>query len=300
MPAAPSPISIAARTRTGMMMALAGFALLSMGDGLIKSIAGGWPGTAVATLRYIIGTIVLAALLAARHGRAGFTTSRPGLHFARGASVALGSACFFISIFLMPLADATAIQFTNPMFVALASALFMGEKASRAVWAATCVAFVGVLIVLRPQVADMGLAALLPMGTALCMAGTMIFNRMAAGEGDVLKMQFLITAMAVPVLIAVTLLGHLSGMPSLHVTIPDASVVLKCSIVAVTASVAHGLLFMATEQASAASIAPMTYIQLLVSAGIGMAVYQDWPDAPAIAGACLIVGAGLWLWRKQR
>ncbi len=58
--------------RWGMLIALAGFACLSVGDAIIKTIAGEWPGTAVAALRYCFGVTGLGAFLFWREGRKGF------------------------------------------------------------------------------------------------------------------------------------------------------------------------------------------------------------------------------------
>lgn len=299
MPSASSPIATASAVRSAMLLALAGFALLSIGDGIIKSIDSEWPPTAVATLRYLFGTVMLTLLLGLREGPRSFGTHRPWLHLGRGASVAIGSSCFFAAIFLMPLADATAIQFTNPMFVAIGSALFMREKVSKSVWLSIVLAFCGVLIVLRPNLIELGLAALLPMVTALTMASMMIFNRMASGDGGALKMQYLISAFALPVLFGITWLSHYSPSAGFTLAAPSTTVIIKCALVSVSASCAHGLIYMATERASAAMIAPMTYVQLLVSTAIGMAVYHNMPDWPTILGSTLIVGAGLLLWRAQ-
>ena len=76
---------------------------------------------------------------------------RPRLQLGRGAAVALATICFFMAVMAMPLADATAIQFTSPILTGILSALVLGERAPRAVWGATALAFAGVLVVLRPN-----------------------------------------------------------------------------------------------------------------------------------------------------
>src|SRR5688572_27176496 len=102
-------------TRTALLLALLGFASLSVGDGLAKSMTGEWPGTAVSALRYIFGAAGLTVAVAIRHGRQGFVLPRPWLQVGRGAAVALATICFFMGVMAMPLADATAILFTSPM-----------------------------------------------------------------------------------------------------------------------------------------------------------------------------------------
>ena len=285
---------------SGMLIALLGFSCLSVGDGIMKSLGGQWPGTAVAALRYSIGAIGLGVLLFAKEGRAGFRLPKPGAQLARGFFVAMATLAFFSSIFLMPLAEATAIMFLNPMLTALISAWLLKERAGPVTWTMTVIAFAGVLIVLRPNIAALGWPALLPVGAALGMAFVMIFNRKVARSGSVLLMQFLIAAIAAPFLICAALAGHFSGIEALRVPALTPQVLLVCTIVACTASFSHMIVYVATTRASAAAVAPMTYVQLLVATVIGMIFYRDYPDAVSLAGAVLIIGSGLTLWRYNR
>jgi drug/metabolite transporter (DMT)-like permease len=275
---------------------LAGFALLSVGDSVIKSIAGEWPGTAVAALRFALGAAGLGALLWWREGRGAFAAPRLGLQAARGLALALASLFFFLAIFVMPLAEATAIQFANPMITALLSLALFGERLPRAAWGAIILAFAGVLTVLRPNVAELGLAALLPLAAALGMAALMILNRRTQGDVSPLAAQFFVAAFATPPLLLAALAGQASGSAALAIDMPSAGVVLRCALVAVSASLAHALVYMATTRASAAAIAPTVYVQIIAATLIGIGWFGDWPDAVAVVGTAIIIAAGLWLW----
>jgi drug/metabolite transporter (DMT)-like permease len=283
-----------------LLLAISGFALLSAGDVLVKTIHSPLPGIAIATIRYIFGAVLLGCLLWWREGRTGFTLPRPWVQLGRAVSASTCAACFFTALFLMPLTEATVITFLAPALVALFSSIFLKEHAPTSVWIAIAVAFSGVLIVLRPEVALIGWAGLLPLGTACGMAMLVIFNRMVAGTGSVLQMQFLISALAVPVLATLALAGHLSSIPALQLSWPEASVILRCGIVACSASIAHAFLYKATENSSAAAIAPATYVQLLVAMTFGFVLFGDVPDAAALGGAALIIGTGLYLWHAGR
>ena len=286
--------------RSGLVYALCGFALLSIGDAVIKSIAGAWPGTAVAALRYSIGAIGLGTLLFLKEGRQGFAFPMPKMQLLRGFSVAMATICFFCSIFLMPLADATAIGFTSPMITAIFSAIFLHERTSMTKWLAILIAFGGVLLIMRPNVAELGWVALLPLAAAISMAFMIIGNRAVAGAGSPLLMQFLVAAVAVPFILSAAFIGHFSGVDALMVGMPDWTIIARCTLVAVTASFGHWLIFMATTRASAAEIAPMTYIQLLMAIGLGIILFGDWPDLTSLAGAGIIIASGLLLWRGSR
>jgi drug/metabolite transporter (DMT)-like permease len=125
----------------------------------------------------------------------------------------------------------------------------------------------------------------------------MMFNRMAAGDAPVMVMQFLLAAVAAPLLVAAATLLHFAG---LSVGRPSSEVVAKCLGVALFATTGHSLIFAAVERASASTVAPMTYVQLLVAAALGWLWFGDRPDAATFTGAALIIGGGLILWRAQR
>ena len=284
----------------GLLMALAGFAALSGGDAVIKSIAGEWPGTAVAALRYSIGAAGLGALLWIREGRAAFSVPMPAMQLVRGISVATATLCFFSAIFLMPLAEATAIIFTSPIITAMLSAVLLKERVGKATWFASIFAFIGVLMIMRPNIALLGAAALLPLISAFCMSLMMMANRAVAGSGSPLQMQFLIAAIAAPVLLIAAFAGQISGLPVFAISMPDWTVIVRCTLVALTATCSHWLVYLATTKATAADIAPMSYIQLPTAMLLGIILFQDWPDALALAGFAVIIAAGLYLWHNGR
>ena len=286
--------------RTALILALCGFAVLSIGDALVKTMASQWPDTAVAALRYGAGAMGLGIVVAATEGRKGFRVPMPWLQLGRGIGVSIATICFFLGVMAMPLADATAIQFTSPMFTGILSALLLGEKAPKAVWGATALAFAGVLVVLRPNVLALGWPAFYPVGAAIGMACLMICNRKAAGAASPIAMQFLVAMMAAPMLIVAASLFALSGAAQFQVPVPPASVVIKCLVIACTATIAHLLIYMAAVRASAAVVAPMTYVQLLVAALLGWMLFGTAPDLSTFGGAALIIGGGLLLWRSQK
>lgn len=286
--------------RSGLLFALGGFALLSVGDVLVKSMAGAWPGTAIAALRYVFGAIGLGTILLLREGPKGFAFPKLGWQIVRGGSVAMSAMTSFTAFHLMPIAEATAISFTSPMLTAFLAAAVLKEPMRRQTWIATGVAFAGVLVILRPNLAVLGPAALLPVLAATGMAFLMVANRKVMGTGTALSMQFNVALIGAIVLCVGAVAGHFSGISLFAVPALPISVLVKAAIISVTASCAHALLYLATTRAGAASIAPMTYVQLLLAGTFGWALFGERPDVVAVAGAFVIVGAGLYLWRAGR
>lgn len=288
------------RTNNGFVIAAAGFALLSCGDAVIKSMAGEWPVPAVAALRFALAAPLLALLVAVKDGKAGFAVRRPWLQFGRGFMLAASSVTFFLSLFAMPLAEATAIVFVNPVITALGSAFFLKEPLHPRAWLASILALVGVALVLRPNLAELGAVAFLPLVAATFFSAMMILNRMAAGTGQPMALQWVMVSVAAPLVLVGATIGHFSGEPSLAISWPDGSVILRCAMVAVSASLAHWLIFQGTMRATAADAAQAVYAQLPVAIMIDALVFRHYPDMMALAGAALIIAAGMSMWLQQR
>jgi drug/metabolite transporter (DMT)-like permease len=287
------------RSSNGFLIAMAGFGLLSCGDAVIKSMAGLWPVPAIAALRFSLAVPLLAAIVAMRDGSGGFAVQRPWVQVGRGLMLAASSMLFFLSLFVMPLAEATSIVFVSPVITALLSAVVLKEPMHPRAWLATGLALAGVALVLRPNLAELGALALLPLAAAFFFSGMIVFNRMAAGTGSAMALQWAMVLVAAPAVLIFAVAGDLSGEPGLSVGWPDKSVILRCAIVAVSASAAHWLIFQGTVRSSAADAAQAVYIQLPIALAIDAAIFRHFPDAMALGGAMLIICAGLSMWLNQ-
>jgi drug/metabolite transporter (DMT)-like permease len=290
--------SIAHVRRQSFLLALAGFSMFSLGDGITKSTAGLWPGIAVAAMRFGIAAFGLGLILLTRQGFSGFAMPRPWIQIGRGAAMTVSTGCIFMAFQVMPLATATAIAFTTPLLTALLSALLLRERVPLRIWATIFAALAGVILVLRPNFAALGLFALLPIGSALAMAWLMILNRQAADLTTPLLSQFLVALLATPMLVLLAFALHLTGDPAFHIGIPSWSLIARTAVLATSATIGHWLVYLATVRASAATIAPANYVQILFAVTIGWIVFGDMPDVLTFAGIALIIGAGLWLLRN--
>ena len=284
--------------RAGLLYALAGFCTLSIGDAIIKGMAGEWPAPAMAATRYIAGTLLLAIMLARSEGVAALRLPKDPLHWLRGVAISLSAVGMFLAVWLMPLAEATTIAFTQPMITAVLAMLVLGERARPSTWVATLVAFSGVFLVLRPNFEMAGWGVLFPLMGATGMAVTIIANRKVHGRASILAMQYYMSVTAMIFLVAATAAGHLSGLDNFRMHMPHWTVIARCAFIGLTATLAQWLIFMGTVKAGAGTVAPMTYGQLLMAVTLGMAFFGERPDAMALLGAAIIIGAGLFLWRR--
>src|SRR6188768_516061 len=228
--------------RAGLLYALAGFCTLSIGDAIIKGMAGQWPAPAMAATRYIAGTVLLSILLARSEGLAALRLPKDPLQWVRGVAISLSAMGMFLAVWLMPLAEATTIAFTQPMITAVLAMLVLGERARLSTWLATLVAFSGVFLVLRPNFEMAGWGVLFPLMGATGMAVTIIANRKVQGRASILAMQYYMSVTAMIFLVAATTAGHLSGLDNFRMHLPDWTVVARCVFIGLTATLAQWLI----------------------------------------------------------
>jgi drug/metabolite transporter (DMT)-like permease len=286
--------------RAGLLYALAGFCTLSIGDAIVKSMAGEWPAPAMAAVRYIVGTFVLAVVLVRQEGWRAAALPKDKVQWVRGLAISCSAIGMFFAVWLMPLSEATTIAFTQPMITAVLAMVLLGERARRSTWIATLIAFVGVFIVLRPNFTSAGWGSLFPLMGATGMSVTIIANRAVTGRAGVLAMQYYMSVTAMLILSAATVAAHFSGMETFRLTVPDWTIIGRCAFMGLSATGAQMLIYMGTVKAGAGTIAPMTYGQLLMATGLGWLFFGDTPDALAMLGAAIIIGAGLYLWSTGR
>ena len=93
-----------------------------------------------------------------------------GMQFARGVLLAIATACFFAALQHLPLAEAIAIYFVQPLLLTAISALFLGETVRLRRILAIAIGLTGVMVILQPSLILFGWPALLPLITALAMA----------------------------------------------------------------------------------------------------------------------------------
>jgi drug/metabolite transporter (DMT)-like permease len=286
--------------RAGLLYALAGFCTLSIGDAIIKGMAGDWPAPAMAATRYVVGTALLAFLLARHEGLGALALPKDKLQWLRGISISMSAIGMFLAVWIMPLAEATTIAFTQPIITALLAMAFLGERARRSTWIATFAAFIGVFIVLRPNFETAGWGVLFPLMGAAGMAVVIIANRKVHGRASIMAMQYYMSVTAMIFLLFATTLGHFSDVEGFTMNWPHWSIVARCAFIGLSATLAQWLIYMGTARAGAGTIAPMTYGQLLMAVALGWIFFADRPDGLALVGAAIIIGAGLYLWHDSR
>lgn len=272
-----------------MIAAVGTFVLM---DTTAKYLSHWYPPAFIVWARYISNLAVLLVFLAARGELGRLRSARPGLQFARGLLLALATLLFFTSLSVLPLADANAISFVMPLFVAALAVPMLGERLEMPRLIAILVGLAGALVIVRPGSDLFTPYALLPLGMALCNALYQILTRKIAG------LEHPLTSLIWGAMVGAGLLSF--AAPFVWVTPGAAFHGLLIVVIGVLASVGHYLLIRAYDRASATLLVPFTYSALIWAMLMGWLVFGDFPDGWSLFGMGIIVASGLYLASRQR
>ncbi len=214
----------------------------------------------------------------------------------------LGAALLSITAALkhMPIPNALAIFFVEPLILTLMSAAILGEKLGWRRLAAVTVGLVGALIVIRPNWAAFGPAAVYPLITAVCFAGYLLITRVMTQQGGRVALQFWIGVFAMGALAVVTLVGDHFGAPALVLSWPGQWELLLLACMGLLAAVSHQLIANAFARAEAGALAPLQSLEIITAVLIGWFVFGDFPDRLTWAGTVIIIGAGIYVFYRER
>ena len=262
-------------------------------DVTVKILSERYPVPLIVWARWTVQTLIIVALLGPKMRFGLFRTARLPVQLVRGAVLIGSSACFFSALHFLPLAEATALNYTSPILVTLMAAWLLQERLTRTRWAFIVAGFVGMLLIVRPGSDMLTPAALFALGAALLYATFQILTRKLAGEN-------LMVLLAYPSVIGTAALSLIVPFffPD-EVWYPVVDTAAFVSIGAI-GFLGHYLFIRAFQRAPASAIAPFTYTQLVWSTLAGWLVFGTFPDGWALAGIVVIAGSGVILTWYER
>ncbi|MDC0033072.1 DMT family transporter, partial [Alphaproteobacteria bacterium] len=146
--------------------------------GIVRYLAADFHFIEISFFRALFGIIIMLPWLM-RVGFGVLKTKNTKLYVARGFLGTLAMYGYFGGISLIPLADATAISFTFPLFIALGGVLLLKEKAHTARWISLFVGFAGTLIVIRPGFQEINAGFIMVIGAGVLVALSAMFLKIA-------------------------------------------------------------------------------------------------------------------------
>ena len=174
----------------------------------------------------------------------------------------------------------------------LLAALVLGERVTRTRTALCLAGFGAVLLIVRPGTDAMGPAALLPLASALCLAGYFLLTRMAAGQGSPLAMHA-VAAAAGTIFLAVVLPLAGAGEEAALVWPSGTGTWLALASLGIVSTVSHMAIIVALARAPASALAPLNYLEIVSATALSFVVFGTLPDLWTVLGAALIAAIGL-------
>ncbi len=295
---------------TGIVCLIAGIAIFSLQDLILKWVSGDYPLHQAMVLRSITAIPFLMLFVSRENGLASLRTPRWRQLVGRGLVMFVAYTCYYLALASLPIATTVALYFVAPLFITLLSVLFLSETVGPRRWLAVIGGFAGVLIVLRPGSDLFDWASLLPIISGLCYGASMVMaRRMGQGDGAAVlafygNTVFLACATGLALVFgggAFASESHASlgfllrgwAMP----TTGDLLLMLACGPIAAAGLT---LLTQAYRIAQANIVAPFEYTALLWGVLWGWLFWRDWPDTISWLGISVIMGAGLYILYRER
>ncbi len=270
------------------MLAMLGFASM---DAISKWLVADYAIGQMMWIRYAVFCVFAWFVVRRRGLITSLRTQRPWLQGGRALLAVVESAVFVLAFNYLPLADTHAVAATSPLIVIALGALFLGERAGLARWLAVAVAFIGMLMIVRPGLKTFDWPVLLPLLGAILWAAYQVLVRLCsrtdAPDTTLVWSAFIAFG-------ATTLVGPWQWRW------PDATAWGLLIAIALLGSLAHYALIKALDHAEAGAVQPYSYTLLVWAAVLGALVFGDIPDHWTLAGAAIIVASGLYTWHHDR
>lgn len=294
----------------GVAFLVAGVAVFSVQDLILKLLSGDYPLHQAMVLRSLTAIPFLLALVHYEAGLKSLFTPGTGAMIRRGVIMFIAYTAYYIALPALPMATTVALYFSAPLFITLLSVLILKEQVGPRRWMALLAGFVGVVIMVRPTGAVFEWAALLPVLSGFAYALSMISARRLGATESAAALAFwgnavfLAAALVMSAILGTGAYGD-QAHPSLAFLLRgwamptpfDALLMMSCGVIAAAGLT---LLTQAYRIAEASVVTPFEYTGLLWSVIYGWVFWRQWPDATAWAGIAIIIGAGLYvLWREQ-
>ena len=211
-------------------------------------------------------------------------------HFWRTFMGTVSMVLGFYAVSMLPLADATALGFSQPLFSVCVAALVLREKVRWRRWSATIVGFIGVLVMVRPGAGSLQPGALVALTNALTVAlSILLVRRLSNSEAPLMILtQFAIWS---------TLL---LAVPAIWVwRWPDAWGWVLAIGVSASATIGQYFWVQAFKAGEMSAIAPFEYLRLPFAVFMGWLIFGQMPEIWTYVGAAIVIGSALYIAQRE-
>ncbi len=223
-------------------------------------------------------------------GLSGLRTEVFGLHVTRASLGLISMFFWFTGVSMMPLAEATSLGFTAPLFATIGAALILRETVRLRRWAAVLIGFAGTLIILRPGTEVITLPAIYMIAGVVFVACSFIAVKMLTRTESPNTMVLMMVALITPV----------SLIPALFVwQWPSIETWMWLVMVGFSATGGHIFFNRAMATADASAILPFDYSRLLFVAVLAFIIFNEVPDIYTWIGGAIIFGSTIYIAQRE-
>jgi drug/metabolite transporter (DMT)-like permease len=209
------------------------------------------------------------------------------LQLFRSVLLVATSSLFFAGLYWLPLAEASSITFTAPIWVAILSKPILGEEVGLKEWLIAGVGFMGILLIARPGTAIYHWAALLLVLMALVNAIFQLITRKLTRDSAYTTFFY---SGLVGLGLASVLLPFAEPLPNLSIT-----AWILFALLGLLGGLAHLLVVLAFYQMRPHKLTPLVFLQLIWAIAYGYLIFNELPDGWSFMGMALIASSGAWL-----
>jgi drug/metabolite transporter (DMT)-like permease len=280
----------ASNVRLGIVMMLTAILLFALNDVLGKWLVATYSVGQVLLIRSSAGLLILLPFLWRTGWRPLVHVERPAMQVTRVVLTSAEVYAFYFAVIYLPLADTMTYWLAAPIYVAALSPFLLGEKVGWRRWTAIFFGFCGVLIALNPSAATLTTPALISIAGSFFFTFMMISGRALRNTPD--------TTLVFWQMVGAGLLG-LATAPLDWVPIAPLDLALL-SLLGAVAMLAHVCVSRSLKLADAAVVVPFQYTLLFWAIVFGWLVFGDVPKPHMLAGAAIIVAAGLFIFFREQ
>ena len=211
-------------------------------------------------------------------------------HMGRSALNFAGMTLWFQAIVAMPLAEATALHFTLPLYTVILAALFLRERVGWRRWAATAVGFLGALIVLRPGAVPISAPAIMVLASAAFYGGAVVMIKLLTRTDAALPIAFYSNLLMAAIALVPTI--FLWQGPALS----DVPLILALATIGTAAPYCFTR---ALINLDASVVAPLDFLRLPFTAFAAWLIFVEVPDRWTWVGAAVIFGSTTYVARRE-